>query len=216
MLWLVGKEYSSDSFRKECSQSNTNLLYGLAPLHCTNFSQSHTNLFCRSAPLPSMWTYRQKEREEDRKLELNEYSPTFVRWAQCCLQYNLASIIEACGSLADLLIQKITGRQSATHLEIQAAKREEKRQKLIEQASEPVNLESIHGKQVHLVPQGKVSIRRSAPLKPLMFRLTIEKAKEILELKETPRVRLTLEALHLCVNEAIVYKRPIDRLLMLG
>ena len=49
-----------------------------------------------------------------------------------------------------------------------------------------------------------------------MFRLTIEKTKEILELKETPHVRLTLEALHLCVNEAIVYKRPIDRLLMLG
>ena len=68
-----------------------------------------------------------KGREEDRKLQLNEYSPTFVRWAQCYLQYKPASIIEAGGSLADLLIQKITGRQSATHLEIQAAKREEKR-----------------------------------------------------------------------------------------
>lgn len=163
-----------------------------------------------------MWNYRRKECDEDRKLRLNEYSSPFLRWAQRYLQHNPAFIIEAGGSLADLLIQKIAGRQSATHLKIQAAKREEKRQKLIEQASEPVKWESIQGKPVHLVPHGDVSIGRPAPLKPLTFRLTTEKAKEILELKETPCVCLTLEALHLRVNEAVVYKRPVDRLLMSG
>lgn len=115
----------------------------------------------------------------------------------------------------DLLLQKIAGRQSASHLKILEGKREDKRGKLIEQASKPVELESIQGNLVHLVLHGgDVTIRRPVPQKSLMFRLPKKKAKEILELKEMPHIRLTLEALHLRVNDTIIYKRSIDRILL--
>lgn len=135
MLWLVGKEYSSDSFPKEYSQSNTNLFYGFAPPHCTKRFQSYTNLFNRSTPLPSIRIYRQKKREEDRKLRLNEYSPTFLRWAQCYLQHKPASIIEAGGSLMDLLFQKIGERISAVNLKRRPSARRSARSSLSKPAS---------------------------------------------------------------------------------
>jgi hypothetical protein len=114
----------------------------------------------------------------------------------------------------DLLLQKVPGRQSASHLKIQEGKHEEKRQKLIEQASKPVELESLQGKPVHLVLHGDITIKKPAPQKSLMFRFHTKKAKEILELKEIPRVHLTLEALHLRVNDTIIYERSIDRILL--
>jgi hypothetical protein len=73
---------------------------------------------------------------------------------------------------------------------------------------------SLQGKPVHLVLHGDVTIKKPAPQKSLMFRLHTKKAKEILELKEIPRVHLTLEALHLRVNDTIIYERSIDRILL--
>ena len=153
------------------------------------------------------------------------------------------------------MIQKIAGRLRTAQLKVQAAKREKKRQRLIEQPGEPVTqqvtkpntkhqkrteqpreptpptpeqvdeltpeeldepiaLESIQGKPVHLVANGTVKIRRSASQQPLRFRLSTAKSKEILVLKEIPRLRLTLEAVQLCVQKTFVYERSIERLLM--
>ena len=84
----------------------------------------------------------------------------------------------------------------------------------LEELDKPIALESIQGKTVHLVANGTVKIRRSASQQPLRFRLSTAKAKEILVLKEIPRLRLTLEAVQLCVQKTVVYERSIERLLM--
>lgn len=161
------------------------------------------------------------------------------------------------------MIEKIAERLRTAQLIFQAAKREKKRQRLIEQPGgpvtqqvikqntkhqkrtkqpreppppipeqvdeltpgepdkltlqeldEPIGLESIQGKPVHIVGNGTVKIRRSASQQPLRFRLSTAKAKEILVLKEIPCLHLTLEAVQLCVQKTVVYERSIERLLM--
>lgn len=69
---------------------------------------------------------------------------------------------------------------------------------------EPIALRSFHGKHVHLAANDTVKTRRSASQQPLQFRLSTAKAKEILVLKEIPRLCLTLEAVQLCVQKSVV------------
>lgn len=69
---------------------------------------------------------------------------------------------------------------------------------------EPIALESFQGKHVHLAANDTVKTRRSASQQPLQFRLFTAKAKEILVLKEIPRLCLTLEAVQLCVQKSVV------------
>lgn len=73
-----------------------------------------------------------------RKLRLDEYSSSFLSWAQRYLQQDPRNVIDGGVSLTDLMIQKIAGRPRTAQLKLKAAKREKKRQRLIEQPGEPV------------------------------------------------------------------------------
>lgn len=88
-LWLTGRKYDSDSFRRAYSQ------------RCPG---PHSK---KAAPLSEMYAYVKKECEEQRLLHLAEYAPCFRSWAGRYLQEDPAVVLSRGDSLAGAAARKI-------------------------------------------------------------------------------------------------------------
>ena len=91
-LWLIGRQYDPDSFRREYSQSGPR-------------GKAH-------APIPEMYNYIAKERKEQRILQLIEYRPTFLSWTRGYLQQDPADILRNGESVARAAFLKITMKRN--------------------------------------------------------------------------------------------------------
>lgn len=97
-LWLAGQPYDIDTFARH---------YSFASLPSR-----------KVAPLPEMWAYVRKEKEEGKFLKLNDYSPSFLSWASRFLEGACPSeILEAGQSLAGTIANKIRQRLRVAALE---------------------------------------------------------------------------------------------------
>jgi hypothetical protein len=88
-LWLTGRKYDSDSFRRAYSQ------------RCSGPRSK------KAAPFSEMYAYVKREREEQRLLHLAEYAPYFQSWAGRYLQEDPAVVLSRGDSLAGAAVRKI-------------------------------------------------------------------------------------------------------------
>lgn len=97
-LWLLGRNHSTTTFRNQYSLSG-----------CPRF------LFKGSASITDMWRYIQKEREEGKKLRLEDYSPDFLNWASRYLGRIPADVLASGESLASVAASSVRANMSASH-----------------------------------------------------------------------------------------------------
>src|ERR1700722_7950532 len=93
-LWLTGRKYDSDCFRRAYSQ------------RCPGPRSK------KAAPLSEMYAYVKKQREEQRLLHLAEYAPYFRSWAGRYLQEDPTVIFSRGDSLAGAAVRKISRKIS--------------------------------------------------------------------------------------------------------
>jgi len=98
ILWLLGRTHSTTTFRDQYSLSG-----------CPRFQ------FKGFASLRDMWRYIQKEREEGKKLRLEDYSPNFLNWASRYLGRVPADVLASGESLASVAASSIRENMSASH-----------------------------------------------------------------------------------------------------
>jgi hypothetical protein len=89
-LWLIGKDHDPTSFVSRCSSKRPRSI--------------------KTAPLPEMWAYVKKEAAEGRKLQLEDYSPSFLSWATRYLGQDSVLVLAAGISLACTAADKIVSR----------------------------------------------------------------------------------------------------------
>jgi hypothetical protein len=89
-LWLIGRKYDSDSFRRVYSQ------------RCPGPRSK------KAAPLSEKYAYVKKGREEQRLLHLAEYVPCFRSWAGRYLREDPAVVLSRGDSLAGAAVRKIS------------------------------------------------------------------------------------------------------------
>lgn len=176
-LWLIGAEYDPDTFDRH-----------------------YTAKLARSAnaPLPEMWAYVQKEEEEGRILQLDEYSSGFRLWAERYIEQDLAALLAAGSSIATATSSMVRQRISTSHLEFQSNLREE-------DARNAAQLSTLQGEAVTVLRVGRVRLDRS---KTMTFAITREEAVRILAYGIKPRIRFFPNEIRLCVGDEVVYRKP--------
>lgn len=71
----------------------------------------------------------------------------------------------------------------------------------------------LHGCPVQLLQNGTVQLNKPSQQRSLRFRMSNKEAKRILEFKKAPTIHFTLEEIRLHVDNDVVYRKPIERLL---
>jgi hypothetical protein len=95
-LWLIGKDHNPTSFVNRYSSKRPRSI--------------------KTAPLPEMWAYVKKEAAEGRKLQLEDYSPSFLSWVSRYLSQDpvfvLAGGISLARAAADMIVSRIHRRSA--------------------------------------------------------------------------------------------------------
>jgi hypothetical protein len=71
----------------------------------------------------------------------------------------------------------------------------------------------FHGCPVRILHNGVVRLDQSSHRGSLQFRISIKETKRILEFEKFPTIHFTLEEIRLYIDNDIVYRKPIERLL---
>ncbi|KAJ5585300.1 uncharacterized protein N7459_005100 [Penicillium hispanicum] len=100
IMWLTGRNHDATSFRRTYSQARP----------AGKWPSSK-----RPAPLAEMYAYIRREHEEERTLELLEYTPSFLSWATRYLLQDPTQILAQGHSIAGTVLLKIRTNMSIAH-----------------------------------------------------------------------------------------------------
>lgn len=198
-LWLTGRKDTATSFRQAYSR--------------------HGRL--DQAPLADLWAYVKRECDEQRILQIDEYTPSFVTWAGRYIGEDPYTIASQGTSLATTAATKL--RQVMSEAASSRAQRKRKmgekerwsylRQPPIDIPNNPINGTLFRGNTVKVTRSGYVSLMMDSERTFVRFRINIDGLEDILGSGETPTIWFSLTHVTLCMGQETIYKTPHGRLI---
>lgn len=187
-LWLARREWAPDTF-----------------------SRHYTGRTSRNALLGELWAYIRREKIERRIFRLDEYGNEFLGWARRYLRKDPAVVLASGDSIATAASSLIRQKISNSHLELQRKKRKEKAAIDFKKTDLDLalGLQTFHGGTITVRKVGQILVDGS----PLSFAIERDKARKILDLRGVSRIRFSLDNIELSVDDTVVYKKHIPRLI---